>query len=574
MAFDLEWNTTMDLRKLSLQMVILGAVSVALVSAGCKDPFPPKTTTISVDGLEDCAASDTWLPNTPAVTMFDPAPHPTTECPFYRGVWQNFLIATQPIDAAGTPALFNFPTMDTLFDHVPAPDPTVKRAYLGDIKQAGGRQILVDQNGHTLYYGLHGSQTFADFLRANHLATAKEVQGYAKDPVKQNLTFPPGIVEFKEAWQEVDGTADQIAAQTANFISMKTTVPTLRQVTAMDSNGNPTTSIVEDRNTPREVTVRLLAIHVVYTYPGHPEFIWGSLEHTNVNVANGESDTKAADGHRDLAPVIGEGSEDVQNPSSTDPNNANNHTVVSTMDFILYKGGTQASDGNAAIEEKDLVLDPVNQTFTKAGGASAAASIYRMFPASKSNETHPDDAITSLNHNVEALFKMTQLPANDKRAFYRLVGGQWMDKPRYYHNDFVIQNDKTSPFVTGPFTDQEGVMHPQPLTLTAFTDAIKANGSDSEFSILAGEDRMSSTAMESFTQGPASFNNCFTCHNTQAVTAKGVPFDIDKGTGAIQLLQPGLLNVSHLMSEIVLEDCTAPANLQDNGNGTFTAICP
>jgi hypothetical protein len=58
------------------------------------------------------------------------------------------------------------------------------------------------------------------------------------------------------------------------------------------------------------------------------------------------------------------------------------------------------------------------------------------------------------------------------------------------------------------------------------------------------------------------------------VPAKGVPFNKDKGDGAIELLKPGLLNVSHILSLIVLEDCTAPENLQDNGNGTFTAICP
>ena len=78
------------------------------------------------------------------------------------------------------------------------------------------------------------------------------------------------------------------------------------------------------------------------------------------------------------------------------------------------------------------------------------------------------------------------------------------------------------------------------------------NGTDSPFSILAGEDRMSSTAMESFTQSPAAFPNCFSCHNTQAITARGVPLAKD-GSGR-KLLDPKLLNVSHVFSQFVLEE--------------------
>jgi hypothetical protein len=105
---------------------------------------------------------------------------------------------------------------------------------------------------------------------------------------------------------------------------------------------------------------------------------------------------------------------------------------------------------------------------------------------------------------------------------------------------------------------------------------LREHGSDSAFSILAGEDRMSSTAMESFTQRPDSFFNCFSCHNTQAVTAKGVP--LSKGDIAqVQLLKPKLLNVSHVFSQLVLEECGEdPANLVDNEDspGAKRVQCP
>ena len=58
--------------------------------------------------------------------------------------------------------------------------------------------------------------------------------------------------------------------------------------------------------------------------------------------------------------------------------------------------------------------------------------------------------------------------------------------------------------------------------------------------------------MESFTQGPGSFSNCFACHNTQAVRARGIPYA--KDTTSPMLLGPKLLNVSHILSQFVLED--------------------
>src|SRR6185295_17567642 len=114
------------------------------------------------------------------------------------------------------------PTIDTMFTFT-KPLPST-RSWLGDIKQAGGRQILIDQNGRTLFYGIHANQAF-------------------------------------------DGPG-----------------------------GTP--KIHEDRDNPREITVRLLALHVVFTLPGHPEFVWATFEHSD-----GVPDNRATDLHRDVAPI-------------------------------------------------------------------------------------------------------------------------------------------------------------------------------------------------------------------------------------------------------------------------------
>src|SRR5262249_7242442 len=101
---------------------------------GCDDPTftepPPFEEVI-------CGASVEWITGTPArpgfprdVLQYKPLPHPGSDCPFYRGGWQNFLTATQP-DATGRPAFLDYPTIDTIFE----PHPTGPRSYLGDIKQ-------------------------------------------------------------------------------------------------------------------------------------------------------------------------------------------------------------------------------------------------------------------------------------------------------------------------------------------------------------------------------------------------------------------------------------------------------
>jgi hypothetical protein len=539
--------------------------------AACNDPFPPNTT--PPPEVEDCGASLEWLldsggtyTQTPPVDMFKPLPHPTTECPFYRGGWQNFLLATQPVDAKGTPAFVTeaYKTIDDVFTPRVAHGPN--RSFLGDIKQAGLRETLIDRNGNTLYYGIQVNQAFSDFIHVNQLETSAAIQAYSKDAVKKNLFFPAGLVEMKSAWQLVEGTPDQIADQTKNYISMVTSVPTMHMVTD-PSTGEKT--LTENRDEPRAgVTVRLLALHVVFTLPGHPEFIWASFEHTL-----GPPDAGAADHKRDLAPTF-EGA----NPTDADMTN-HNISVPVTLDnfYSLYNPGTPVNRSNSSITEAMLNLDETKQKFVDpVTGDPQQTPIYRMFPASKSNTTVPDGAVTSLNHNVEAVFKMAvdanQLPANDKRQNYRLLGGQWMDRPEFYRSDFPIQNDPSNPYAQDQ-TLANGDTNPNyvpglSVGLTKFNADIKDAGSDSPYSILAGEDRMSSVAMESFTQPPGNFNNCFTCHNTQAINAKGVPF---ARQGGVKLLDPGLLNVSHIISQFVLEDCGN--SVVTDPDGTQRADC-
>jgi hypothetical protein len=492
-----------------------------LLLAACADPFSFDNTAQGAAALqgeqpeaeeeEICAASEEWLPNTPPLDLFKPLPHPATECPFYRGSWQNFLVATQP-DATGRPDFLSWASIDSLF--VSSRPKAAVRAELGDIRQAGGRQILIDQNGRSLYYGIHMNQGFARFVNENGLNTLEGIRG-----VDQRLFFPAGVVEMKSAWQDI---TDAPESEYEDYITATVRVPTLSQ----DASG----TIREDKNNPREIRAALLALHVVYTLPGHPEFIWGSFEHSTDS-----PDISAADGKRDVAPTFFD-----RNPSPADPDNLMVSEVVAREDSKLYRAGTPANRANQALPDVNLELDEATQSFP-----GQQTSIYRMFPASKSHSIEPDAALSSLNFNVGALFeaKASTLSAVDKRSFYRQIGSVWMDKPQYFALNSPLANDLTNPLVAqgGDRAEQQAAL-----------DDLAVNGGDSDFSILAGEDRLSSTAMESFTQAPTSFPNCFSCHNTQAVTTRGIP--VNRDTESPVLLQPKRINVSHVFSQFVLEE--------------------
>jgi hypothetical protein len=487
-----------------------------------------------------CLADPSWLPVTPSPTLGTPAPHPSSDCPFYQLSWQNFLVATQP-DVQGEAAFRSYSTIDDLFTRsaplqpdalapAGAPRGTPLRAWLGNIKQAGGREILIDQNGHTLYYGIHVNLAFADFITANGLTTASAVRN--ADPM---LSFPAGVVELKSAWQDISGAP---AEDYATYVTTTAWVPTLTQ----SADG----SLTEDKNHPRLIRVALLALHVVFTVPGHPEFIWSTFEHAD------------AAGNLDPAPVMS------LNPSVDDPANGRALAIVSSHTFPLYRANTPANQANKAIAESSLSLDPATQRFP-----GSETSVYRAFPASKSNSTSADDALTLLNQNVSSMLGQAvqdgTLSASDQRQHYRLVGAIWMDKPALFAVDASLQNDATSPLLRGDIRTDISQADDRLNALCCgsssagsgdagptIDDDLAANGPDSPFSILGGEDRLSSTSMESFTQYLADFDNCFTCHNTEATTAKGVPLKRDT-TGTL-VLAPKLINVSHVFSQFLLEE--------------------
>jgi hypothetical protein len=599
-----------------LLFALLIAAGAVPCLASCKDPTqfsaaprvtPSASATAAPVVFEDCPISAEWFPNTPPLRMFLPAPHPDSECAFYRGAYQAFLIAAQP-DVHGVPALVAYPTIDDAFVSATphAPRNTAARAWLGAVRQAGYRSVLLDQDGHTLYYGIHMNQAFVDFIRANHLQSVNGILN-----VDPQLSFPPGLVEFKTAWKDIDpgdfpggqvpppGAFAGDPGDYSNYITTMAWVPHLSK--------DPTTGIiVEDPNHPRLIKVALVAVHAVYTLPGHPEFVWGSIQHVNLGAV--DQTASAVQGVKLL------GSPDSQpDPSATpvivapdggpgDPNNLRVSAAPSPNRFLLYKGGTPENLANQPYTAQQLNLDEATQSFP-----GQQSSIYRMFPGSKSQQIGPDTAVLSLDANLTAVAqKQRAAGPMDPRLNYHLVAAVWMDKPALLGlgpngQGMSLQNDDgTNPLaldaiandlhpelnegascgtpvgpnpgsgdvagagntVPGCVTRKDvltGAQDPHLSPAQIITGDLLTSGTDSPFSILGGEDRLSSTSMESFTQAPVSFPNCFSCHNTQPITTNGVPLNRDTQSPVV-IARPALINVSHLFSEFVHQECGGAPN--------------
>jgi hypothetical protein len=474
----------------------------------------------SVRAQATCAAGNDWLSaNPPAPSTNRPLSHGEqgTDCPFYQASWQQFLYAMQP-NTSGQPRFLSSyltiaellpsaavpqrmfakrnsaiahartsisvlaarPTHDVLMlapRSLQQPNDTTNMgnnpAIDDGVRQAVTGGLLIDQRGNPIYYAIHVNQAFAAFLRNNNL---NSVAAVAANPT---LTFPNGVVEIKSAWQIVDSNHPP-----AGYFVTKAKVPRLTAKSGTD---------VAPDGTLRDVTVALIAIHIAFTMEGHPEMIWSTFDHLGHDC----SGNVAQDNVPSLADLPGKVSDDVP---------------VSPCSWNLYKANTTKGQSNNTPSTSTLVsaFDEGSQTFTKSG-TTLQTSIVRSFPGSKQDDPKPDDELTALNQSMSGAF---QIPteANDVRRNYQLVGAVWMDDPLGGHP-------------------------PQPGLFKAGMKIKNAQGigPDTPGAMNAGEDGLSSVAMESFSQTDSP--NCFSCHDTQHTRAGGI--NVPAST----------LNVSHVLSK-------------------------
>jgi hypothetical protein len=487
----------------------------------CDQPIPEPLPPGADEPEEPCPENAgfelrNWFPKTPDVVGCFPLSHPATECPFYQFGFQNYLVATQPDEQGATrgePAFLKWASIETTFGAGAGKPPPAGPPILNSgVTQAGQRQILVDRFRNPIYYGIHFNKNFVDFVNKYQLNT---VDGIKKAPAE--LQFPADVVELKEAWQIIGSAARAGAPANNRMIQANVRIPTLTVV-----NG----AIHEDYNQLVNARAQLLAIHVVYTIPGHPEFIWATFEATDDNNASLVAPSAAAP----LPPRMSVNfNQSIDQGQGFIPTGNQGFALFGAMERLMGRPLPVGASAN------DLTMNPFNAATQQ---FMSPTPVHRVYRGSLSNSVDSDDAVVELNAAVKERFLNRMLPAEqqpnrqiDRRGNYLLVGAVWQDDPqgnrgqkyKFVTNKSLV-NDPNDP------------------------DVLR-DGPDGLASVTGGEDRLSSTAMESFTQNDTSFPNCFTCHNTQSATAKGVPLDRDQG--ATPLIEPKQIGVSHVFNEAI-----------------------
>lgn len=445
-----------------------------------------------------CASDPSWLPKTQNPKFTKPLPHPAPDCDFYKAAWQTFLFVTQP-GKDGNPAFLGYPGIPQIGGDRTATNVASQRSGLLSLASnlftaSKDSEAGPSSNGNTgpvtpLDAGMRQAGLGGILIDQNGSPVFYGIHMNDKFfdfVLKNKLTTKQAIEKANPQLAFPRGSVElksswQIVSDAevaGNYITAKALVPALKK-----SGG----SVHIDTSTePRQVTAALLALHVVFVLEGHPEFIWSTFEHVD------------KDGNPDLTPTARALPASKGLPGGVDDKLAGN-------DFVLYKAGTLASKANTLHDDQALwkTFDSTTQTFKK-NGKPYQTSVYRAYPASKLIGIEEDEDIVSLNENM-----LSRL-GGDRRGGYRLVGAVWLDRP-----------EKTF-FADQTFSNPPGVT--------------------SDDGPVAGEDGLSSIALESFTQD--SFVNCLSCHNTSSI---GSP------DGAKVLMNAKKINVSHILSKYLTD---------------------
>jgi hypothetical protein len=299
-----------------------------------------------------CTAPAAWFPHSQTPEQNSAGfPANPNNCDFHQWAWNAFLWLTQNVN--GEPR----------FEHMPADgievqpgvlDPLIGRSKkartLNIIDQAGPNGIMVDLQGHPIYYSIHSDSTFGNFIKENGLFDPAKLRAFNPDE-----SFPVGSLTLKAAWKVVAPGED-----VSTFYTRKAEIALLTT-----KNGK----IVPSGKT-KTVEVALVGFHIAGTVAGHPEMIWATFEHLQ------------------NAPDL---------PKPMDEMTPNE--VVSNKNWTFYKAGTPFKDCNInAAGSGALKLDEATQTL------SPVTEVCRMIPYGGGADSNVAN-IKSLNDSVHSQLK-------------------------------------------------------------------------------------------------------------------------------------------------------------------------
>ncbi len=344
-----------------------------------------------------CLAKKAWFPHDQTKRPNDGANF-VINCDFHQWSWQMFLWLTQVTGPNGKlrfETMPNFADVKALADggsnDSPPPDGSLRFDLF---EQAGSEELLIDQNGHSVYYSMYVNERFFEFIKKNGYANPAKF--YAA-PADQSwpLKYGVGALEVKASWKIVPADEDTDG--------MYTRSAQVRRLIEKDGH-----IVVDPRpdNKYDDVTVALVGFHIAGRVNGHPEAIWATFE------------------HRANAPDLQPG------PNANIPIALDK--VVSETDFTFFAGGSTASQCNADNSATIRLVDPKNQIFAPITQAC------RQYPHGGGTYQNVDN-INSLNDSVHSKLAADQIWQN-----YDEVGAIW-----FAANNGLVPNSQAQDVLTG-----------------------------------------------------------------------------------------------------------------------------
>jgi hypothetical protein len=330
-----------------------------------------------------CDALSSWFPHSQTLNP-DAFPLPfNSNCAFHQWSWNAFLWLTQNVD--GAPRFQGF-SANGIGTKRGVLDPLIGRSAKARaielIQQAGPDGVMVDRQGHPIYYSMHSNPAFGGFIRKNDLLDPAKLRAF--DP---KTPFPKGTLTLKAAWKVVAKGDDVSTYYVRSARIARLTV----------KNGK----IVVDPSRTRIARAALVGFHIAGAVEGHPEMIWATFEHRQ----NAPDLPKAAD--------------------TMDPNDK-----VSDKNWTFYKANTpfkscnvnSAGAGALTLDRGEQTLSPVTQVcrIVAYGSTRDESGI-----SNKNN-------ITNLNDSVHAQLKGVW---NN----YFEVGAVWFLAENYLPPDCTFQ---------------------------------------------------------------------------------------------------------------------------------------
>ena len=350
-----------------------------------------------------CDAPASWTSHAtiPQPDNIDPG---TDHCNFHRWSWQTFLWLTQRVngDLRFITQMSSDFTPFNVTDFKGANPPGWLDRRGGTLRlrprdtkpvairskplmnQPGDNGILIDQQGHAVYFAIHINKIYFDFIVKRQYYDPDILE--KASPVDK---FPVGTLEVKSAWRIVNDGED-----TSGFY---TTTAEIQPLQATPGG----VTVVEDPSKSCSKTVALVGFHVAGVLEGHPEFVWATFEHQR------------------NAPVLAPG----MTMSSPKP--------VSDTSALFYAADTPAAQSNRPNDGQVTLIDAKNQTL------KPITQVVREIAWGGGGDVA---RIQSLNASVHKM--LLKADAMDRAASYNLIGSLWVDKGVLQPNQIPGEPDR------------------------------------------------------------------------------------------------------------------------------------